>query len=305
MATALRHIGTAAALAFIGIILLRHAGDLAVLDLGSGSAWFALTGAFALYVLSQFVGATAWRVTLGIHDISLPPARAESQLLVSQIGKYIPGNVAHLLGRFALARSDGVPSSIIASSLLLEVGFLLTSGVLIVGVLLLTMPDFVAAITADLPAVWFGSPMVAMFLGLLTCIVIGQIVIWRRAGRPEITFSKCLVLLSLHGFNFLILGVSLWCVARAVYPEGSAGMWQCTAIFTTAWVTGFLMPGAPGGIGIRDGIIALGLGLFIGQGAGLSVAIAHRAISVLGDIAVFGLGLALRRKRHGGEQEVA
>lgn len=303
MAKVLRYIGTAAALLFIGIILVRYAGDIAVLDLGSASTWFALAGGFILYVLSQLVGATAWRVTLGLHDVDLLRTRAESQLLVSQIGKYIPGNVAHLIGRFALARGDGVPAAVITSSLLLEIGFLLTSGVLIVGILLLVMPDFVAAITADLPASWLDGPSVLIFFGLLACIAIGQIVTWRKAGKPKLAVSKCLIVLSLHGVNFLVLGVSLWCLARAIYPDGGANMWQCMAIFTTAWVTGFLMPGAPGGIGIRDGIIALGLGLFIGQGAGLGAAIAHRAISVLGDVSVFGLGLTLRRNRSGGAQK--
>ncbi len=305
MATVLRYIGTVAALVFIGVILVRHAGEITVLDLGSGSARFAYAGGFILYVLSQFVGAVAWRVTLSIHDVYLPRARAESQLLVSQIGKYIPGNVAHLLGRFALARADGVPSAIIASSLLLEVGFLLTSGVMIVGILLLTMPELVAAITADLPETWLDGQMVVIFFGFLACIAIGQIVTWHKAGKPQLSFLKCIIVLSLHSFNFLMLGVSLWCVALAIYPEGGASMWQCMAIFTTAWVAGFLMPGAPGGIGIRDGIIALGLGLFIDQGAGLGAAIAHRAISVLGDVSVFGLGLTLRRNRSDGEQKWA
>jgi glycosyltransferase 2 family protein len=305
MAFALRYIGTAAALTFIGLILVRHGGDIAVINLGSSHARVAMAGGFILYVLSQFVGAAAWRVTLSLHGVSLPRARAESQLLVSQIGKYVPGNVAHLLGRFALARGDGVSSAVFGSSLLLEVSFLLTSGVLIVGVLLLIMPDLVGAITSDLPELRLEASMVVVFIGLLICIAIGQFVIWRKAGKPKLAISKCIVVLSLHSFNFAILGISLWCVAQAIYPGAGASMWQCLAIFTTAWVAGFLMPGAPGGIGIRDGIITLGLGLFIDQGAGLSAAIAHRAISVLGDVILFGLGLTLRRNHSGVEQKSA
>lgn len=295
MATTLRYLGTAAALAFIGVLLWRHAGDIAEIDLRSGTAWIALAAGFSLYALSQVIGAVAWRVTLSFHNVRLPHARAESQLLVSQIGKYIPGNVAHLLGRFALARRDGVPSLAFGSSLLLEIAFLLTSGVLIVAFLLLLMPDLVTAITADLPDDGLTASTWLIFCALLICIAVGQYVTWRKAGKPRLAFSKSMAVLSLHGTNFLVLGLSLWCVAQAVHPGGAAGIWQCLAIFTTAWVAGFLMPGAPGGIGIRDGIIVLGLGLFIDQGVGLGAAIAHRAISVLGDICLFGLGLTLRR----------
>ncbi|WP_299851914.1 hypothetical protein [uncultured Roseovarius sp.] len=305
MAAALRYIGTAAALIFIGVILVRHAGDMPVFDLGSGSTWLALSGGYTLYFLSQIVGAAAWRATLNIHHTALPRARAESQLLVSQIGKYIPGNVAHLLGRFGLARADGVQSAVIASSLLLEVGFLVTSSVLIVGVLLLIKPDFIAAITTNVPETWLNRSAVMIFFALLAGIAIGQFLIWRKAGKPKLVFSKCVAPLLLHGFNFMLLGVSLWCVARAIHSEGDVSLLQCTAIFTTAWVTGFLIPGAPGGVGIRDGIIALGLGLFIGQGAGLGAAAAHRVISVLGDVSVFGLGLVLRRNRRNEVQKSA
>lgn len=302
MATALRYIGTAAALIFIGVILVRHAADMPALDLASGRTWLALTGGYILYLLAQIVGAAAWRATLNIHDVALPRSRAESQLLVSQIGKYIPGNVAHLLGRFGLARADGVKTPVIASSLLLEVGFLMTSGVMIVGVLLLLVPDFISAITAGLNETGLNRSAPLVFLGLLVCIAIGQYLIWAKAGKPRLAPSKCVAPLLLHGFNFIILGVSLWCVAYAVFPEREAGLLHSTAIFTTAWVAGFLMPGAPGGVGVRDGIIVLGLGLFIGHGAALGAAVVHRLISVLGDISAFGLGLILRRNRYADTQ---
>ena len=94
----------------------------------------------------------------------------------------------------------------------------------------------------------------------------------------------------------MVLGISLWCVARAIDPAGGVEMLASMAIFSVAWVAGFLIPGAPGGIGIRDGIVAVGLGLYIGDGSALSVAVGHRAIATLGDVVIFTIGLILRRK---------
>lgn len=288
-------LGTAVALAFFGVVFWRSAGALPPLDLGSGLVWRGLIGGLALYILSQLTGAAAWRAALAIYNVHLPALRAESQLLLSQIGKYIPGNVAHLIGRFALARTDGIEAAVAGAAMVLEVGFLLAVGISMVGVLVLVAPELVTALTAELPDWAFGWGAGLGVCGLLAGLFAGPWLIWRRAGRPKLTLSRMVLPVMLHGGNFILLGISLWCVALAVHPDGTAGLIQCTIIFITAWVAGFLMPGAPGGVGVRDGIIALGLELFIGPGAGLSVAVAHRAISVLGDIATFGIGLMLRR----------
>lgn len=55
------------------------------------------------------------------------------------------------------------------------------------------------------------------------------------------------------------------------------------------------MPGAPGGIGVRDSIIVLGLAITVGEGSALAIALLHRAVSILGDVCTFGVGCYLRR----------
>ena len=84
-------------------------------------------------------------------------------------------------------------------------------------------------------------------------------------------------------------------VAHAIVPGAEIDLALSCMIFVVAWIAGFVVPGAPGGVGIRDGILAVGLGLFIGQGAGLTVALLHRGVSVAGDVIVFLTAVALRR----------
>jgi hypothetical protein len=295
MGKLIARVGTALALVFIVIVLARGASDLPKVDFGSGQLWAGLAGGLFLYLLAQLVGAFAWTAVLRIYDVKLPFGRAESQLLLSQIGKYIPGNVVHLFGRIALARADGVPAKIAGAAMLLEVAALLTTGAGIVGVIVLLRPDLIQILTAQLQdktAAILLSIAIALVFGAL---VVGQTVLWRRAGRPRLAGLQFALPIGLHIANFVVLGVSLWFVAVAISPD-EIPILHCTAIFTTAWVVGFLMPGAPGGVGIRDGIIALGLELYIGQGAGLGVAVAHRSLSVLGDVVTFGIGSLLRNR---------
>jgi len=292
----LRMLGTALALGFIAIIVFRGAGDLPRLELGAPATWLWLGAGLGLYALSQIIGAVAWRTNLELYGVSLPAGRAESQLLVSQIAKYIPGNIAHLIGRFALVRADGVVAGIIGSAMLLEVGVLLGVGALLSGGLLLMLPEFRAVLVQRLGEAAVGPGTVLFPVLLIMVLVIGQVILWRKAGRPRYEIASLVKPVALHTLNFAVLGFSLWCVVEAVHPAGGVGPMALTAIFTVAWVAGFLMPGAPGGIGIRDGILALGLGLFMGEGAALGVAVAHRAIATLGDVMTFGVGLTLRRR---------
>lgn len=294
MGRALRLVGTLLAIVFAGALVWRGAGEMPPLDLASGQVWFGLVAGWAFYVVSQLVAASAWRATLQVYDVTLPRFRAESQLLISQIGKYLPGGVAQFLGRAVIARADGAGTATVAGALVLEVGFVLAAAALAFAAVVLAMPAFLAGLADGLPGASPGwSALLAA--GLLGAVAAVQAILWQRAGRPPLVAARIVAPVALHLLNFLVLGLSLWAVTRAVAPGAEAGVAHCVAIFAAAWVAGFLMPGAPGGAGVRDGIIAIGLELFVTPGAALACALAHRGASIAGDAAILGLGLALRR----------
>ena len=58
-------------------------------------------------------------------------------------------------------------------------------------------------------------------------------------------------------------------------------------IFSLAWVAGFIIPGAPGGIGVREVVLIFFLSPIIGEPEGIAVAIALRFVTLLGDIFFF------------------
>ncbi len=294
MGRALRLGGTALAIAFAGALVWRGAEEMPPLDLASRQVWLGLAAGWAFYVVSQLVAASAWRATLAVYDVTLPRGRAESQLLISQVGKYLPGGVAQFLGRAVIARADGTGPATVAGALVLEIGFVLVAAALAFTAVVLAMPAFLAGLADGLPGPSAGwSALLAA--GLLAAVAAVQAVLWQRAGRPPLVAKRLVLPVALHLLNFAVLGLSLWAITQAVAPRAEAGVVHCIAIFALAWVTGFLMPGAPGGAGVRDGLIAIGLELFVAPGAALACPLAHRGASVLGDAAILGIGLALRR----------
>lgn len=303
MGFAARVVGFLVAVAFCAIAVWKGSGDLPKLAWDSPHLWIFLVSAFGLYVLSQLIAAAAWAGTLAIFSVRLPPRRAMTQLLVSQIGKYIPGNVAHLLGRLALARADGVAGAVVGLALLVEIGLVLAAGGLLLSGLLLVAPGIVRPMLPEASAVAQRWVSITAVLVLGLCVAVCGWIVLRKArlqsGRATFDPWKSVLPLALHLVNFVVLGLSLTLAVQAVAPGSGAGLVLPMSVFVAAWTIGFLTPGAPGGIGIREGLIVLGLGLAIGDGAALAVALVHRALAIFGDVATFLIGAALRSRGAG------
>lgn len=290
----LRLAGASVALTLVVFVVWRGVDQFPRLDFRTAEVWGWLGAALGLYTVTQLLGALAWREVLCAHGTVLPPGRAESQLLLSQIGKYVPGNVAHFVGRYALCREDRIPAARIGSALAMEVGILLSAAALLSTGLLLALPRVRETIMTSLGEMALGPLTFLTPLLLVPALVVLQIMLWRRAGRLKIAIAHLIIPCLLYMTNLTLMGISLWCVIGAVQPASKVDLMTLTAIFSVAWTLGFVMPGAPGGIGIRDGIVALGLGLFMGEGSALAIALAHRLLTGLGDGIIFLCGLALR-----------
>ncbi|AZQ66690.1 hypothetical protein EF888_05760 [Silicimonas algicola] len=298
MAHKLRYLGTALALAFIGYVMWGGIGDLPEVDLRSTSALSKIALALLAYALSQVIGALAWRWILSVWSVSLAPGRAESQHLVSQIGKYVPGNVGQFVGRFALARQDGVPLPVIGLATLFEIGLLIGTGALLVVGFATCLPGYADALLSSTTIPDFGEA-VWIVPGLAACaaIVSGGVLFreMRRQHLPAARPARFAVPVLLYAAGFTVLGISLSLVSAVVAPDTGVSVGFATILFAVAWIAGFVMPGAPGGVGIRDGILAVGLGLVVGDGAGLAVALLHRSVTTVGDVGIFGVGCVVRR----------
>lgn len=300
MRRAVRILGTALALSSIGALVVWQLPNLPPLAWGSPMLWAAVALSLSCYVLSQAAAAEAWRSILALWGVKLAPNLARSQPMVSQIGKYIPGNVAHLFGRVVIGRRDSVPVGTLAASMTLEIAITLAVGLGVAVSLLMLLPDALPDVVANYPGL--GSRLLALTGAAVLVLGIGAGAVVLRSrlralsvARPPV--SSMLRPLGLHLFSFAILGVSLWGAAWAVVPDAPPDIVTCTLVFAFAWAAGFVVPGAPGGIGVRDSIIVLGLAVSLGEGTGLAIALLHRGVSVMGDVATFGLGWTLRHAK--------
>ena len=83
---------------------------------------------------------------------------------------------------------------------------------------------------------------------------------------------------------FLVMGAAALVLLEAVWHvDDAVGWYELSCGYALAFLLGYIVPGAPGGIGIREVIM---VGLFsttIGAGPALGIAVLLRFASIVGD----------------------
>jgi hypothetical protein len=293
-------VGTSAAAAsgcFLVYAVASHWSAIAPL-LGRASLPI-LTGSVAAHVISAVAAALVWTGWLEVLGTPMRRSLATSIALTSQIAKYIPGNVAHHLGKAVLARRAGAPFAVVAGSIL---GELISAPVLAVAVLgLVLMIDPAALPQLWLPAVDTDLLRAASLITVAAVLavaafsapLIGRAMRRVSPGRYDVRPGSGIGIAVSGCVMFAAAGLSFHGVVLALAPEGGGTPGLSIAVFTLAWTVGFVTPGAPAGLGIREVLVVAGLSPVIGAPAAVGAAVLHRLVSAVGDVLAFALGCAL------------
>lgn len=179
--------------------------------------------------------------------------------------KYLPGSIFQYVSRQTEGARKGMAHKRLARSALIEVGLHLVSSM--------------TAAAAFLVGTW--SPPVAV-LGL------GAVASAALALRRPLATALAFQILA-----FLLFGLAAMLTGAAVLPAGS-GLAHFAALFLLAWLAGFVVPVAPGGIGVREAaLLALG-GAIMPPAALMATTLALRVSSIGGDL-IYGLATLARR----------
>ena len=231
-------------------------------------------------------------------------ATASEGLMVwgkANLAKYLPGNVMHFAGRQLLAARCGWPQAGTAAASLLEVGFLVLLPALLAGLALATTGDVALLGLSG----WLGLVLVAAALGLTLALFGG-----RMARRLPPPLARLLARLTLPNpsavlpaalyFSLFFIGMTLmtwWLYSTVSGTVEIAALPLLAGAFLASWLLGFVIPGAPGGIGVREGTFALLGGLLLpGNESLVIVALAMRVVTLAGEGLLFLLAVAVARE---------
>lgn len=274
MAPLLRFIGGAVFLASLyglyrAVEALEPGQRLATLP-PSGIALLILSGlAYAALLMMLAIG---WNAMAGAGQ-PFDKAAAIAAYGQSVLAKYLPGSVFQYASRQVLGMAMGFAQKAMGRASLVEIA------------LHVVIAAMVAALLLMLSGLWPLICLLVLIAGLLALLVLK-----RRSGPGFAAALGCQTLF-FAGFAILAAGLGALLTGSATNAVLMAGL------FLAAWLAGFLVPFAPGGLGVREAaLVAAGAGL-VDPALLLSFAALTRLMTLGGDL-VFGLAChGLRRNR--------
>ncbi|MBI4716144.1 MAG: flippase-like domain-containing protein [Nitrospirae bacterium] len=222
---------------------------------------------------------------------------------LSQLGKYVPGKVWGAVGRVFLLRQAGIGTLGAFMSVVYELILMILSGLIFSG---LTLPFWGGEIPiASLKGL---SPGLLILLLILSLLILLHPRVWSRMAGLMRRFSGGVppaedrtpgyrVLLGLSVSYVLLwggIGVSFYLFVISLVPLSLSMLPAVAGIFVFAWVGGSLVFLAPGGLGVREGLLVLSLGSLISPEIALVAAVGSRIWATVVEFIGISLGFVFR-----------
>ena len=210
-------------------------------DLG----WLAVAG--ALYLAGMGFSAAFWTRLLGRLGSTPGTLAAVRAYYVSQLGKYVPGKALALMLRVGLA---GPPAATAALAAFYEVLATMASGSLVA---LAFAPSWQATGMALALLAATAGPILPPVFNLVSRRVVKP---FTKEAPPRVPWSAFAEGLVLTAPCWLLFGLALACALRAVDAPVPSYPFLVAAT-ALSYVAGFVVPISPGGLGVREYVLAL------------------------------------------------
>jgi hypothetical protein len=252
-----------------------------------------------LYTFGMGIAGYAWYLLLRSVKEPLSIVRSLTIHALAAIGKYIPGNVGQYIGRVALARRAGLQIPGVMLTLIIEAAWTILVAIVVGACVFVTVGD--NRISVGRVAVWQFAVLAAV---VVTAPFVGVLIIrdWRPGpikrllGTEDLAmpgfgaFCACFVL---YMVLFLLMGVIMKVLGRQLFNVTAGSVWLLIGVNAIAWVVGFITPGSPGGIGVREAVLVASLAPIYGSGTAVGLSIALRVVTTLSDGLAFVIALVV------------
>lgn len=242
-------------------------------------AWSWVVMLALIYGLSNLMLALAWWNLLGQFGARTSCCWAVRVYGISQIAKYVPGNIFQLAGRQAMGMAAGLAGWPLAKSAVWELGLISgTGGLFGLLALPLLVPGLPVTASVGLLAVSIGIAVILLlrFIGVPTTRAFGWYV-----GFLVISALLFIGLVELLA-DTPVSGVEFW------LPLGGA--------YVLAWLIGLVTPGAPAGVGVRELVLLFLLKSAVSEADLLLAVVMGRMVTVAGDLVFFGVSILMNGK---------
>ncbi|GBF79363.1 lysylphosphatidylglycerol synthase domain-containing protein [Aphanothece sacrum] len=261
--------------------------------------WTLLSLALIITLIAHIWSGFVWLLILKGFKQPVSILWALKIYLITNIAKYLPGNVGHFYGRISAVSKKGASLAVASLSVLLEPLLMASAALLIalsshfIGVIKTTSNFYVLTLQIFSLLIILLSIHPFFFNKLITFTQKNK----RNKNKkndplhidkyPSIYLLGEIIFLLLRGLGFILVLMAFMSISIKQIPV-------LLSAFSFAWLLGLVIPGAPGGIGVFEAtIIALLQQSTIPIGIILTPIAIFRIISILAEVIAAGLGLLL------------
>ena len=219
--------------------------------------------------------------------------------LKSNLYKYLPGNVMHYVGRNQLAVDEEIPHSEVIFSTVSEILFILISGSAVT--LILAYKYLFKWFEKNNISVFFYLIILILIIVLIILIFIFRNKIKEKLNKyKEILIKKgiktALFSILFYSVHFLLSGTLFSILFILVCGQVEFPVFISIAgLSVMAWIVGFITPGVPGGIGVREAVMTMFLSGTSSQDKIITAVVLYRIVCVIGDLAAYLFAVAFKK----------
>ncbi len=262
----------------------------------NSQGWLFLFLALFVTLLAHIWSAIVWIKILQFFQQSCPYQWGLKIYLVTNIYKYLPGNVGHFYGRINAVSKQGVSLPVASLSVLLEPLLMAASALFIA---LLSHSIGIIETTNNVNILFLQSFLLISVLIGIHPIIINRVIGFIKKTKskenkeietiylqeyPGIILVGEIIFLLLRGLGFILALMAFISITFQQIPI-------IISTFSFAWLLGLVIPGAPGGLGVFEAtIIALLETSSLPNEIVLTTIAIFRVISILAEVMGAGLG---------------
>lgn len=230
-----------------------------------------------VYGAANTILASAWRILMIGQEQTIGNRVATRIYGMTQLAKYVPGNIFQFAGRQILAMSYGFSGKAIAKTIFLELVLLIVTG----AVFTLWM----------IPLLY---PVFNIYYSLLLFAIAALLITYglRQQGKGG------LIKVVARYFSFLLVSggvfVSVLYIVSDDWLLNPALTLPLIGAYVIAWLAGLVTPGSPAGVGVREFILILLLRPFFAEIDIVIAVVLSRITTVVGDCIFYIYSITLR-----------
>ena len=240
-------------------------------------------GSLALMCLAYLLMFITWIFLTSSMDLKAPVIKAAKFYFLSQLGKYLPGNVGLFLLRLDAYKKYSKKK--VAVAIMIEY-IINISGFCVAGLIGLSV------LPVDLPKWYKIIPLIMVIIFILS---LNKSILFKLVNKVLIKFKKeplefypsypkMLLFVLAHTIVGFLIGAAFMFSLKSITTVDNNLFLAISGIYMIATLSGIIMPFAPGGIGIREGVLFIALPVLIPKPAVIIGAIVIRLIVTFAEL---------------------